>query len=175
MKTFVIQRKKNTNMIVTTALMLISILVILAFALDGHGAGSTPKATTSGSKSAAEKRAKANAYFDQGKSYQDQENYEAAARSYEKAVEADPAYAEAHSNLGFSYRKLGQFDKAVASYKKAISLNPKLAEAHEYLGEAYAEMGKFDLAEKELKVLRDLGSDEADELAAFIEKKKAEN
>ena len=83
-------------------------------------------------------------------------------------MKADPGYAEAHSNLGFSYRKQGKFDEAGRSYKKAISLDPKLAEAHEYLGEAYAETGKFDLAEKELQILRDLGSDEADELADRI-------
>jgi len=55
------------------------------------------------------------------------------------------------------------------------SFHPQLAEAHEYLGEAYAEMGKFDLAEKQLQILRDLGSDEAEELEAFIREKKANN
>jgi tetratricopeptide (TPR) repeat protein len=171
-KALVIKRKKTTGRIMAAALMLVSIWVILAFALQAYGAGA-PKASTKKSKSAAEKRAEANTYFDKGKRFQDKENYKEAARQYEKAVKADPNYAEAHSNLGYSYRKQGKFNQAVRSYKKAVSLDPKLAEAHEYLGEAYAEMGKFELAEKELQILRDLGSDEADELAEFINKKKS--
>lgn len=76
--------------------------------------------------------------------------------------------------MGYTYRKQGFFDKAVKAYKKAIELSPDLAEAHEYLGEAYAEMGKFDLAENELKILRELGSNEADELEEFIAKSRTQ-
>ena len=169
-----IKKQKNTVIVMISALTLISILIIISFAYQAYGAGA-PKASPKRSKSAAENRTAANTYFDRGKGFQEQGNYKEAAREYEKAVKADPGYAEAHSNLGFSYRKQGKFDKAVRSYKKAIELNPKLAEAHEYLGEAYAEMGKFELAERELQTLRDLGSDEADELAEFIRKKRAGN
>jgi hypothetical protein len=78
-KALVIKRKKSTGIIMTSAFMLVSILIMIAFALEAYGAGA-PKASTQKSKSAAEKRAEANTYFDQGKRFQDQKNYMEAAR-----------------------------------------------------------------------------------------------
>lgn len=149
-------------------------LFIGLFALNqfAYGAGASSNSNTT-SESAAKKRERANEYFEEGKKLQEKWNYKKASKKYERAVKIDPSYAEAYSNLGYTYRKQEKFDKAVRAYKKAIELNPKLAEAHEYLGEAYAEMGKFDLAERELEILRDLGSVEADELEKFISQMKA--
>jgi tetratricopeptide (TPR) repeat protein len=103
-----------------SVLMLVSILVILAFAFEAFGV-SAPKASTKKSKSADEKRAEANTYFDQGKRFQDQKNFKEAARKYEKAVKADPNYAEAHSNLGFSYRKR-TWEKPMPRWENSIWL-----------------------------------------------------
>ena len=89
-KVLVIKRKKRTGIIMASALMLVSILVMIAFAFDAYGAGA-PKTSTQKSKSAADKRAEANAYFDQGKQFQDQKDYKAAAKKYAKAVKADPS------------------------------------------------------------------------------------
>jgi len=148
------------------AVLLFTLLWIMNQNVFAAGASIKP------SKSAGEKRLEANVYFKEGQTLQEAGNFKAASKKYEKAVRADSKYAEAWSNLGYSYRKQGDLRKGVKAYKKAIKLDPNLAEAHEYLGEAYAEMGKFDLAEKELKILRALGSDEADELKEFIAKMK---
>ena len=167
MKTRVYSRSYLVNIMKIS--LLLSLVVFLAVSRNAYAAGAPAKS----SKSVAEKRTEANVYFKMGEKLQETGDYKRASKKYEKAVKVDSKYAEAWSNLGYTYRKQGYFKKAVKAYKKAIKLAPDLAEAHEYLGEAYAEQGKFDLAEKELGILRDLGSDEADELEAFIAKMKA--
>lgn len=166
MKTSILSSAYLVNIMKMLTLLIFTLFCLLNQNVLAAGASIKP------SKSAAEKRLDANVYFKKGHVLQEAGNYKEAAKNYEKAVKADSKYAEAWSNLGYSYRKQGDFKKGIKAYKKAIKLDPNLAEAHEYLGEAYAEMGKFDLAEKELQILRDLGSDEADELKEFIAKMK---
>lgn len=167
MKTIAISRSSLVN--IMKKLLLLMLVVFWAMSHNAYAAGTSPQP----SESNADKRTKANVYFEEGQRLEDAGKYKEASKKYEKSVEADSTYAEAWSNLGHTYRKMGDFKKAVNAYNKAIKINPGLAEAHEYLGEAYAEKGKFDLAEKELKILRKLGSNEADELEAFIAKMKA--
>jgi Tfp pilus assembly protein PilF len=169
MKTAIASGSYPAQTIIITMTPLLLIVFFWMVSLNAYAAGAPARP----SLTAPEKREKANAHFEKGLKLQEAGNFKEASKNFKKAVRIDGSYAEAWSNLGYTYRKQGYFNKAVKAYKKAIKLSPNLAEAHEYLGEAYAEMGKFDLAEKELNILRGLGSHEADELEEFITKTKA--
>jgi len=67
---------------------------------------------------------------------------------------------------------VGSTSKALKNYKKALSIDNGVLFTHFFVGVIYFEDDEFDLAEKELAILRQLGSEEADELAAFIAKLK---
>lgn len=51
------------------------------------------------------------------------ENFAAALKYYEKAVEIDPEFAFAWDNIGISYRRLGNYDKALEAYNKSLAID----------------------------------------------------
>ena len=87
-------------------------------------------------------------YLEEGvKNFQDQ-NYDAAIASYEKAIKLEPKAAAAYNLLGMAYRfkynQLGQpelREKEIAAFKKAAELDPRFWMAMINLGATYYALG----------------------------------
>jgi len=62
------------------------------------------------------------AYWTGRLDYDDQQ-FAAAAKGFEHAVELEPGFAKAHDNLGLCYEALGRFDEAQRSWEEATRLN----------------------------------------------------
>ena len=62
-------------------------------------------------------------YYDLGKLFSLQDNWEGARKQFEEAIRIDPSYVEAIDALGFAQEALGDDAGAVRSYEKAIALN----------------------------------------------------
>ena len=67
-----------------------------------------------------------NNYFEAGTSFYDQEDYNKALISFQKAVRTDPDFAEAYYNLGIIYDLQHKFSKAISAYEKVIQLDPNI-------------------------------------------------
>lgn len=88
----------------------------------------------------------ARAYRIQGLSYQLKGNLAAALRSYQRALQFDPAYVEAFNDLGIVYEASGSTDKAIECYLKSIESDPDYLSAYSNLAMLYEEQRDFDKA-----------------------------
>jgi len=82
--------------------------------------------------------------------YINQGNLEAAERTAERIVAANPADAVAWYLLGISRTGLGQMPGAIAAYREAVSIQPGFADAWNNLGNLLRRSGNLDGAEAAL-------------------------
>ncbi len=82
-------------------------------------------------------------FYNLGRLYQDQEDWNQAADYYRKTIQIAPRSSYAHNNLGMIEREQGNIDKAIECYKKAIECQPDLAEAWNNLGTALQDQLKW--------------------------------
>lgn len=86
----------------------------------------------------------ARAYRDEGVKLQELGDIENAIKSYQKAIEVDPAYPDAYNDLGIVYEARGMLERAEESYLQAIRIDPSFLGAYSNLALFYET--KRDLA-----------------------------
>lgn len=83
----------------------------------------------------------AEAYYNRGIAYFNQNNFEAAIGDYDQSVALDATSPESFNNRGVARRFKGDLDGAIADYSAAIHLNPQYAEAYDNRGIALKTKG----------------------------------
>jgi tetratricopeptide (TPR) repeat protein len=84
------------------------------------------------------------AYVVRGTIYQLNNNFEAAIRSYEKAVTVDTAYALAYMYIGYAYSNLGDQEKALSNMEHYIALAPDGADPRASYADLLMRVGRYD-------------------------------
>jgi tetratricopeptide (TPR) repeat protein len=88
----------------------------------------------------------AEAYFNGGNVYYNQEKWDLALAEYSKAIVIDPNHADAYNNRGNVYLNQKKWNLAVDDYTRSIAINPNLGEAYNNRGLAYLKLGDFNKA-----------------------------
>jgi tetratricopeptide (TPR) repeat protein len=85
-------------------------------------------------------------------SYQQAQEYQQAADTYQKAIQANPNDANFHNDLGSMYGSLGKFPEAQAEFEKAAQLDPANASMYySNIGAVMYNAGKMDEAAQAYK------------------------
>jgi tetratricopeptide (TPR) repeat protein len=103
------------------------------------------------------------AYFNAGR-------YGESANSFVQALKINPNYAGAWCGLGRSAGMCGDNKTAMTAYQSAISVDPYMAPAYYDLGLEYLLANDRDSAMEQYKILKNLGSELANDLFNCIYK-----
>ena len=87
----------------------------------------------------------AEAYYNQGLSYGELDEYDKAIACYTEAIRINPNHAEAYYNRGY-LNELTDRHKAIADFTEVIRINPDHAKAYFNRANAYHELDEYDNA-----------------------------
>ena len=88
------------------------------------------------------------ALFNKGQDAHEKGDYEAAIRSYEKALKLIPDFPEAELQRGNAYQSLGKLDEAESAFRKALELRDNWSLALANLGSVLVRKNNYPEAEK---------------------------
>lgn len=117
--------------------------------------------------------ASAQAVFNEGHSYQEGGDLNAALRAYESVLEIDPSFVQAHVNLISVFGELGNHELARRHYERAVVLDPTIAEAHYNHGVSLHFSGELEGAMAAFRKTLDLNDQHSDahgNLATLLER-----
>jgi tetratricopeptide (TPR) repeat protein len=100
-------------------------------------------------------------YYQEGKNFQTQGQYENALQSFKKAVEKDPKHHMALNELGYEYEMKGMIDDALKSYQACIDIKPDYGKCYDNMGFAYKKQNKMKESKKSFAKACELGVTEA--------------
>jgi len=70
--------------------------------------------------------------------------WEAAIASYQRAIHLNPRHTLAHNAIGAVLASQEQWEEAIAAYRRALSINPNHPEAWKNLGQALWQQGDYE-------------------------------
>src|SRR4030065_2554155 len=86
---------------------------------------------------------KANAHYQLGVSYLNEDKVQMAYVEFQKAIELHPNNKDVLNALGLIYLRFDDLPKAKDSFLKAVTIDPNFPVAHHNLGGTYGKFGKW--------------------------------
>jgi|SRR5580658_375382 tetratricopeptide (TPR) repeat protein len=99
----------------------------------------------------------ARAFFNRGRAWSDEAQYERAIQDFDRAIKLDPDYPDAFNHRALAYSGLGDYEHAIKDFDEAIRLDPNYAIAIFNRGLAFQTMGRPDEAAKDFARAKETG------------------